>query len=476
MANPSPQSIQQQQQQQQSQQRPQSSASQKPILQPPLSPASAKIETQRVTLLLDINRILLQEIVQLQATGRAGPPPTQRTPGQASPIGPEGEADSKETGDTKDGGINAGGDGVTSKGWVQSPEYILCMRRLQSNLAYLANIADRAHKPADQIPRHPVIMDAPVVPGSAISEESMQQLKSMYASLTELYPDYVKVQKEKELAGESATSTPTQATPKQKPITIKASRPIGSRHLINPLNVRRYRRVQPVLILRTAAVHRLPDPIHAAERLMRRHAAPGAQDQTILPKDAAHGREGVLPGKFHDADGMVGRCGFVLHDAAVFRRVVRRRGAELDLAVLEARMSECVKGRCWYLEFDAEWLVALDYLAALFRLRGEDGEHGHVAVVVAEAEGGLREERVRDKVQTQGGGVVEVLFPQLHDLERRLGFGQLDHGGAVEEGKILRRDGRSDALESLAFDAEDFHREALGAGLLVRLMKTGSLA
>jgi hypothetical protein len=35
------------------------------------------------------------------------------------------------------------------------------MRRLQSNLTYLAAIADRAHKPSSQIPAHPAIMSAP---------------------------------------------------------------------------------------------------------------------------------------------------------------------------------------------------------------------------------------------------------------------------------------------------------------------------
>lgn len=35
------------------------------------------------------------------------------------------------------------------------------MRRLQANLAYLAAIADRSHKPSSQIPPHPAIMSAP---------------------------------------------------------------------------------------------------------------------------------------------------------------------------------------------------------------------------------------------------------------------------------------------------------------------------
>jgi hypothetical protein len=35
------------------------------------------------------------------------------------------------------------------------------MRRLQGNLAYLAAIADRSHKPSSQIPPHPAVMSAP---------------------------------------------------------------------------------------------------------------------------------------------------------------------------------------------------------------------------------------------------------------------------------------------------------------------------
>src|SRR4051794_33011484 len=35
------------------------------------------------------------------------------------------------------------------------------MPRLQGNLAYLAAIADRHHKPSDQIPSHPLVMSAP---------------------------------------------------------------------------------------------------------------------------------------------------------------------------------------------------------------------------------------------------------------------------------------------------------------------------
>lgn len=41
------------------------------------------------------------------------------------------------------------------------------MRRLQYNLAYLAAIADRHHKPSAQIPHHPVLMFAPPLSQSA---------------------------------------------------------------------------------------------------------------------------------------------------------------------------------------------------------------------------------------------------------------------------------------------------------------------
>jgi hypothetical protein len=48
------------------------------------------------------------------------------------------------------------------------------MRRLQANLAYLAAIADRSHKPSSQIPPHPAIISAP--PLSPLSPKfSMKQ-------------------------------------------------------------------------------------------------------------------------------------------------------------------------------------------------------------------------------------------------------------------------------------------------------------
>ena len=261
----------------------------KPILQPPLSPTSAKLESQRVTALLEINRALIHEILLLQAAGRAGAPaqtPAQQgqPPGQVSPAGAEADAEAKkESGDGKDGASCTDGAASKVKPAVSSREYIeyviydllkpksirsyiqhignallydctfsiillvfpfffhfiyffniilllstfplstfpftgpslisvhlpallspflprppfplaapnsfpRCMRRLQCNLAYLASIADRSHKPASAIPAMPAIMDPPPpVPGNTIGEEGMKGLGRMYEELRGLY-------------------------------------------------------------------------------------------------------------------------------------------------------------------------------------------------------------------------------------------------------------------------------------------------
>jgi len=76
------------------------------------------------------------------------------------------------------------------------------MRRLQSNLAYLAAIADRSHKPSSQIPPHPQIMLAPAfttrtkvedekddkVDGVESNKERIDLLNKQYTRLQELFP------------------------------------------------------------------------------------------------------------------------------------------------------------------------------------------------------------------------------------------------------------------------------------------------
>jgi hypothetical protein len=90
------------------------------------------------------------------------------------------------------------------------------MRRLQANLAYLAAIADRSHKPSSQIPPHPAFLSAPPLtvkpaqPKSSTNtpaadetkkeekeevkldgeneEERIETLKQQYKRLQELFP------------------------------------------------------------------------------------------------------------------------------------------------------------------------------------------------------------------------------------------------------------------------------------------------
>ncbi|KAN0090059.1 hypothetical protein V8E51_018638 [Hyaloscypha variabilis] len=89
-------------------------------------------EKERVTKLLDINACLLKEVMLIQAI-------------QAEVK--RDEAAEKEKAEKE----------KATK--LQIP----CMRRLQSNLAYLAAIADRSHKPSSQILAHPAIMSSPLL-------------------------------------------------------------------------------------------------------------------------------------------------------------------------------------------------------------------------------------------------------------------------------------------------------------------------
>ncbi|KAE8393554.1 hypothetical protein ETB97_004455 [Aspergillus alliaceus] len=122
------------------------------------SPATAR-EKARVTVLLDINSMLLQEVVNLQAAGKAGGPPPQ--PQDSNPSSDQAPEPAK---------------GPTQK---PSQEYIDCMRRLQANLAYLATIADRAKKSGGVPPSAPGIMTPP---------PHMPSMNEMYKKLAELFP------------------------------------------------------------------------------------------------------------------------------------------------------------------------------------------------------------------------------------------------------------------------------------------------
>ncbi|KAH7360198.1 hypothetical protein BKA65DRAFT_492607 [Rhexocercosporidium sp. MPI-PUGE-AT-0058] len=123
----------------------------------PLSPGSESREKERVTLLLDINRELLMEVMKIQAA-QVEAKKEETAPGATSPEGGGKEKTEQEKAEKEKAEKEK-----VEKAKPSSREYVECMRRLQSNLAYLAAIADRSHKPSSQIPPHPAIMTAPMV-------------------------------------------------------------------------------------------------------------------------------------------------------------------------------------------------------------------------------------------------------------------------------------------------------------------------
>ncbi|ESZ99079.1 hypothetical protein SBOR_0489 [Sclerotinia borealis F-4128] len=164
----------------------------------PLSPGSELREKERVTVLLDINGEILIEVMRIIALQTELKSNQTEDPAEKAKL----EAEHK----------------------VLASEYIQCMRRLQSNLAYLAAIADRTHKPAAQVPSHPAVLFAPSLtpkpahtdPTSAITnggdsastpeeryEDRSEILKDLYKRLQALYPG---VDPKKEIPAQSVNA------------------------------------------------------------------------------------------------------------------------------------------------------------------------------------------------------------------------------------------------------------------------------
>jgi hypothetical protein len=137
---------------------------------PTLSPQSQARERARVTVLLEINTVLLQEVVALQAKGMAGAAPAQSQQSPNSPTSNDPNAMSNSPVDA----AKATGSKPASQ------EYADCMRRLQANLSYLANIADAKKKPQGQIPVGPAIMNPP---------PHLQEAHELYKKLNQLFPE-----------------------------------------------------------------------------------------------------------------------------------------------------------------------------------------------------------------------------------------------------------------------------------------------
>ncbi|KAF2759965.1 hypothetical protein EJ05DRAFT_484845 [Pseudovirgaria hyperparasitica] len=129
----------------------------RPVPQSPITPEGQAKERERMTLLLDINSELLQELSILQSQGKGG-----AGGGTDGPVGPGG-------------GMKPDGQQQASK------DYLELLRRLQSNLAYQASTAERYGGKVGQVQPGPAIMTAPASPPA---------LKEMYARLQALFPGW----------------------------------------------------------------------------------------------------------------------------------------------------------------------------------------------------------------------------------------------------------------------------------------------
>ncbi|KAF2853801.1 hypothetical protein T440DRAFT_465558 [Plenodomus tracheiphilus IPT5] len=123
----------------------------KQVTPSPVSPIAQARAQDRMATLLEINSILIKEVCDLQAQGKAGQ------------VGPT--PDGKTEGDKPQ----------------PSKEYVEYMRRLQANLAFLAQSAEKTHKPGQQLQPGPAIMVAPLAPA---------ELVKLYTKLQDLFPGW----------------------------------------------------------------------------------------------------------------------------------------------------------------------------------------------------------------------------------------------------------------------------------------------
>lgn len=183
--------------------------SSKPSLQ---TPTTSALEAQRVTFLLELNIVLLQEVLSLQNAGKTDVPATPQQPSSPPEQGsmtPASGQRAQQPSPPEDRGsatpaanqrTQQPGKVPVTKDYIEYdlPPFILSicwdltprfryMRRLQANLAYLASIAEQHSKPQNTIPQFPAIMDAP---GASESENGKEGLRDMYTKMKELWPDY----------------------------------------------------------------------------------------------------------------------------------------------------------------------------------------------------------------------------------------------------------------------------------------------
>ncbi|WEW62005.1 hypothetical protein PRK78_007505 [Emydomyces testavorans] len=142
--------------------------------------AAAAREKARVTILLEINSALLQEVVNLQTAGKTAASNQAVNPQTSMTSDPS----TASTTDPLSSQFQSTGSHTAKPAVKSSQEYVDCMRRLQANLAYLATVADRAKKSGVPAPVAPAIMTPP---------PNIPSLSAAYVQLNELFPGAAKI-------------------------------------------------------------------------------------------------------------------------------------------------------------------------------------------------------------------------------------------------------------------------------------------
>ncbi|KAJ8122961.1 hypothetical protein ONZ43_g978 [Nemania bipapillata] len=199
----------------------------------PLSPGADPKDKERVSVILEINNELLLEAMQIQSTQHI--------------IKKERAAVNGTDGTTADG------DKKSTEEEQLAQDYIGCMRRLQTNLAYLAGLADKERKPTQPSQPYPAYLKAPPLDtsiklrqvqaqdgGEAKTDiidrdETAKYIGELYRRLQALFPD-IDPNKEPTIrppvqapsSAQSGAQTPGQASPvpgKQPTPTLATSAP-----------------------------------------------------------------------------------------------------------------------------------------------------------------------------------------------------------------------------------------------------------
>ncbi|KAI0555506.1 hypothetical protein F4679DRAFT_172792 [Xylaria curta] len=198
----------------------------------PLSPGADPKEKERVGVILEINNELLLEAMQIQSTQLII---------------------------KKERAASNGTDGIVNDGEKKSTEeeqltqdYLGCMRRLQTNLAYLAGLADKERKPTQPSQPYPAFLKPPplntgiklrqqaqdgneVKTDNTDREETAKYIGELYRKLQSLFPDIdpnkepgIRPSAQAVNSTQSGTQTPSQASPvpgKQPTPTLATSAP-----------------------------------------------------------------------------------------------------------------------------------------------------------------------------------------------------------------------------------------------------------